>query len=264
MPKLKHWPRPAMAEPDRRPEMSFRDYQATFTAHLRDPRARRPAGTPARRMRVYDELLYNNIEGFLLACFPVCRALLGQRKWARLVRGFFRDHACATPFFRRIPEEFLAYLGSAQPEGYPAFLAELAHYEWVELDLDTSDGDASLPAHDPDGDLLAGRPLLNPVMHLLAYRWPVHRLRPRARPGAEPTWLLAYRDAGLRIRFMVISAATYRLLEWLRRDAGLTGQAALERLAAEMHHPDPAALLSYGAGILADLRRQGAVLGARV
>lgn len=255
-----------MPAPGGGPEMSFLDYQKAFTAHIRAPKdAPRPTGVPARRMRVYDELLYNNIEGFLLACFPVCRALLGKRKWARLVRGFFRDHVSATPFFRRIPEEFLAYLaGWERPEGYPAFLNELAHYEWVELDLETSDRDADLPAHDPDGDLLDGRPLPNPVMHVLAYRWPVHRLRPRARPVAEPTWLLAYRDADLEIRFMAISAATYSLLDLLRRDAGLTGRAAIERLAAEMRHPEPAALLRYGGEILADLRLRGALLGTLI
>lgn len=248
--------------------MSFRDYQTRFAAHIRDPRgAARPEGVPARRMRVYNELLFNNIEGFLLAAFPVCRQVLGQRRWTRLVRAFFRDHVCTTPLFRRIPEEFLAYLAAEwqRPDGYPEFLAELAHYEWVELDLECSDADAHLPAHDPDGDLLAGRPLLNPVMHLLAYRWPVHRLGPRHRPRtppAEPTCLLAYRDGALRVRFVAISAATHRLLEVLRQDAGLTGRAAVERLGGEMRHPDPEALLGHGAGILADLRRQGAVLGS--
>ena len=248
--------------------MNFQDYQKAFSAHIRDPReAPRPGAVPARRMRVYNELLFNNIEGFLLACFPVCRQVLGQRRWTRLVRAFFRDHACATPYFRRIPEEFLTYLETAwrRPGDYPEFLAELAHYEWVELDLETSDRDASVPTHDPDGDLLAGRPLLNPVMHVLAYRWPVHRLGPRRRPRtapAEPTFLLAYRDAGLQIRFMTISAATYRLLEGLRQDAGLTGQAVVERLAEEMRHPDLDALRRHGAELLADLRRRGALLGA--
>lgn len=244
--------------------MDFRDYQRAFTAHIRDPRgAARPAGVPARRMRVYNELLYNNIEGFLLACFPVCRQMLGPRRWARLVRAFFRDHACTSPFFRRIPEEFLAYLGQAaagKPE-LPAYLRELAHYEWVELDLETSDADARLPGHDPDGDPLAGRPLLNPVMHVLSYRWPVHRLRPRARVREEPTWLLAYRDAELRVRFMAISEATFRLLGLLRPEAGLTGGAAIERLGIESGHADPGVLLRFGAEILADLRRQGVVLG---
>jgi hypothetical protein len=250
--------------------MDFQDYQKAFAAHVRDPGGvARPAGVNARRMRVYDALLFNNIESFLLACFPVCRQVLGKRRWTRLVRAFFREHVCATPYFRRIPEEFLGYLESTFPrsEDYPDFLPELAHYEWVELDLDTSDRDAELPAHDPEGDLSSGRPLPNPAMRVLAYRYPVHRISPRhkpSRPASEATFLLAFRDADLGVRFVAINAATARLLTLLRDDEELSGDAALAQLAAELNHPDPAALRRYGAGLLATLRERGALLGCRV
>lgn len=243
--------------------MDFREYQQIFAAHVRDPRgAPRPSGVPARRMRVYNELLYNNIEGFLLACFPVCRRLLGQRAWTRLVRAFFRDHVCATPYFRRIPAEFLDYLAAGGAEGYPDFLAELAHWEWVELDLDTAD--ASLPAHDPDGDLLAGHVVLNPVMHVLTYGYPVHRLAPRhkpATPPSEPTFLLAFRDQDARVRFEAVNAGTARLLTLLGEHPGWTGSEVINCLAGEIRHPDPAALRHHAGALLDALRARGAVLG---
>lgn len=248
--------------------MEFQDYQRSFTAHIRDPRASaRPKGVPARRMKVYNELLYNNLEGFLLSCFPVCRKILGKRRWDRLVRSFFRDHASHTPYFRQIPEEFLKYLQTEwQPDaGYPTFLPELAHYEWVELELDTSNRDADLPAHDPDGDLLAGRPLLNPVLRILAYRWPVHRLSPRykpAEPPTEPTFTLAFRDAGHQVCFTLINSATARLLNLLQEMSDLTGAQAIARLEEEMSLPT-GALQGHGAALLADLRGQSALLGTR-
>ncbi|HNA31131.1 MAG TPA: putative DNA-binding domain-containing protein [Thiobacillaceae bacterium] len=246
--------------------MEFQEYQRAFTAHIRDPRSSaRPKGVPARRMQVYNELLYNNLEGFLLACFPVCRNILGKRRWDRLVRAFFRDHTCHTPYFRQIPEEFLKYLQEEwQPEdGYPAFLPELAHYEWVELELDTSNRDADLPAHDPAGDLLAGRPLLNPVLRVLAYRWPVHRLSPRykpAEPPPEPTFTLAFRDSVHQVCFTLINSATARLLTLLQENSGLTGTHALTRLERELSLPE-GALREHGASLLADLRGQGVLLG---
>ena len=44
----------------------FQDFQRAFGRHVRDPRLfPRPAGVPARRMAVYNELLFNNICGFL-------------------------------------------------------------------------------------------------------------------------------------------------------------------------------------------------------
>lgn len=246
--------------------MDFQRYQREFTAHIRDPRlADRPKGVPARRMKVYNELIYNNLEGFLLACFPVCRKTLGKRRWDRLVRAFLRDHECHTPFFRQISEEFLKYLQEnwERPEDFPAFLPELAHYEWVELELDTSDRDAHLPAHDPEGDLLAGRPFLNPVLRVLAYRWPVHRLSPRFKPSeppAQPTFTLAFRGADHRVRFTLINPATARLLALLQERSGLMGHEALALLEAEMSLP-AGALQGHGAELLKDLRRQGAILG---
>jgi hypothetical protein len=249
--------------------MDFQAYQRAFAAHIRDPKASsRPKGVPARRMRVYNELLFNNVEGFLLACFPVCRQVLGKRRWDRLARAFFRDHACRSPYFRQIPAEFLGYLQDEwpHPQGYPDFLPELAHYEWVELDLETSGQDAHLPPHDPDGDLLAGRPLLNPVLHLLAYRYPVQRLSPRYRPAAppaEPTFLVAWRDGDLQVRFLAVNAVTARLLARLREDEQLSGRAVLAALAEALPHLDAASLLGFGAELFADLRRQGVLLGSR-
>jgi hypothetical protein len=246
--------------------MAFQDYQRAFTAHIRDPRnVARPKGAAARRMKVYSDLLYNNMDGFLLACFPVCRKILGQRRWNRLVREFFRDHVCHTPLFRRIPEEFLRFLQSewAGADDFPAFLPELAHYEWVELELDTSNGDAHLPTFDPAGDLMAGRPLLNPVLRVLAYRWPVHRLSPRFKPDqppTQPTFTLAFRDAGFQVRFMLINSASARLLSLFQAHPELTGNEVVGLLAGEMAMP-PDNLLSYARTLVQDLHAQGVFLG---
>lgn len=249
--------------------MDFQTFQRDFTQHIRDPRsAPRPKGVPARRMRVYNELLYNNVEGFLLQCFPVSRRILGVRKWARLVRGFFRDHVSHTPYFRQIPEEFLRYLQDewACPEDYPAFLPELAHYEWVELALETSNQDEGLPPFAAEGDLLDGVPVVNPVLRVLAYRYPVHRLSPRYKPAYPPeqaTFLLGWRDAQLRIHFIAINAATAQLFQVMAQSPRLTGRQALLRTAEALHHPQPEALLGPGVQILEAMYAQGALLGVR-
>jgi hypothetical protein len=247
--------------------MDFQHYQRAFTARIRDPKANtRPQGAPARRMKVYEELLYNNLDGFLLACFPVCRKILGVRRWSRLVRAFFRDHVCHSPYFRQIPEEFLKYLQDewTRPEDFPPFLPELAHYEWVELELDTSDKDRNLPAHDPGGDLLAGRPLVNPVLRVLAYRWPVQRLSVRfkpAEPPPQPTFLVAWRNRDLHIRFSLLTPATARLLHLLQEHAGMTGEQALKQLAKELQHADADALRAHGQTLLQAWGRDDILLG---
>ena len=249
-----------MNKPAALPE--FQRYQLAFTAHLRDPEVNpRPPGVEARRMKVYNELLFNNIEGFLLACFPVLRRVLGTRKWAKLVRAFFSTHRSHTPYFRQIPDEFIQFLQSewTPPEGYPPFLLALAHYEWIELVLSVSNR-GSDRAIDAAGNLIEGVPLLNPVLATLHYDWPVHRIAPRRKVKPAETWLLVFRDADDRVQFSEINAFTARLLTLL--EAGtLNGRAALLQIAEESRHPDPSLILQAGGDLLNDLRARGAILG---
>jgi len=245
------------------PLPEFQRYQYAFTAHIRDPRTQpRPTGVEARRMKIYSELLYNNLEGFLLACFPVLRKVLGTRKWTALVRDFFRTHRSHTPYFRQIPDEFIQFLQNewTPPEGYPPFTLALAHYEWIELVLSVSNRGADR-AFDADGDLMDGAPLLNPVLANLRYDWPVQRIAPRRKVLPAETFLLVFRDTADQVRFSQINAFTARLLTLLEPGT-LSGRAALETIAAESHHPDPALVVQAGAALLQDLRMRGAILGA--
>lgn len=242
----------------------FQRYQFEFTAHIRDPKAHpRPGGVEARRMRIYSELLYNNVERFLLSCFPVLHTLLGARKWRRLVRAFFATHRCRTPYFRQIPDEFVQFLQNEWTPSAddPAFVLALAHYEWIELVLSVSNKTVA-GAVDPAGDLLDGAPVLNPVLANLCYDWPVHRLAPRRKRAPAETYLLVFRDADDAVCFSEINAFTARLMALLEPGT-LTGRAALEQIAAESRHPDPALVVAAGRSLLNDLRARGAILGTR-
>ena len=246
------------------PLPEFQRYQYAFTAHLRDPRAQpRPAGVEARRMKIYTELLYNNLEGFLLACFPVLRKVLGTRKWTALVRDFFRTHRSHTPYFRQIPDEFIQFLQNewTPPASYPPFTLALAHYEWIELVLSVSNRSVDGTV-DAAGDLLDGVPVLNPVLANLRYDWPVHRIAPRRKTPATETHLLVFRDAADQVQFIEINAFTARLLALLEPGTRC-GRAALEQVADESRHPDRALLLQAGNALLNDLRARGAILGSR-
>ncbi len=239
---------------------TFQAFQAAFARRCRDPRtAPRPAGVPVRRMTVYEELLFNNITGFLDACFPVCRTLIGSRRWRRLNRAFFRDWRSHTPWFRGIPAEFVHYLEHAR-QRLPAWFRQLAHYEWIELAVDTCD--APEPAHSPTGDLMAGVPIVSPTLRRLSYDWPVHRIgagyRPRKR---QPTQLIVYRD-GEHVRFAEINPVTERLLAVLA-EGRLTGIECCQSVACALGHPSAQAVFAHGAAVLAELHGMGAILGTR-
>ena len=241
--------------------------QKDFAAHLRDPDSvPAPAGIEDRRMAVYRELFFNNVRDLLAGTFPVCRAVLGPGRWSRLVRSFYRGHKAHTPYFLELPREFVEWLAGERPaeEDEPAFLAELAHYEWVELALSIAEAEGPAQAVDPDGDLLAGRPVLSPLAWPLAYRWPVHQLSAGfqpAEPPAAPTFVVVHRDADGRVGFLQVDAPTARLLELMDTDEGLAGNVLLSRVAAELGGGNAQELLEQGRRMLSTLRERGIVMG---
>ena len=244
--------------------MDFKQLQRAFAAHLRDPdRIPAPGDVETRRMDIYRDLFFNNVRELLAGTFPVCRAILGDAGWSVLVRRFYAEHKAQTPYFLELPREFVEWLPGAGAQ--PAFLGELAHYEWVELALSIAEPGEAIAGLDPDGDLLEGRPVVSTLAWPLAYRWPVHRLSAGfqpAEPPPAPTFVVVYREAD-EVAFLQVDAPTARLLELLESGEAPTGRAALERVAAELpgSAADPAASRAAGERMLQELRRRGIVLG---
>lgn len=253
-----------MNEPD------FIKAQRAFAAHLRDPeRHRAPEDVEERRLRIYRDLFFSNIENFLSSGFPVLHALLPTARWQRLVRDFYRDHASQSPYFVEIPREFVAWLAEefVPEEGDPPFMLELAHYEWMELVLDVSREELPASGFHPQGDLLAGVPLLSPLVCVLSYRYPVHRIGDSyqpAEPLPQPVWLLIYRDVDDQVQFMEINAVTARLVELLRQDDMKTGKMLLEQIAGELPAMDTEQVIRFGADTLERLRQRDIILGTRL
>ena len=248
---------------------AFQKLQRDFAAHLRDPQGvAAPEGLEDRRLKIYRELLYNNINGFLSNGFPVLFSLLPEERWHRLVRAFFSGHTSASPYFVDIPREFVLWLETgfkAEPDD-PPFMLPLAHYEWMELVLDISQDVVPEDDIEPDGDLLRGAPVLSPLVAVLSYDWPVHQISvdfQPAQPLPEPVWLLVYRDRQDQVGFMEINAATARLLALIGDAPATPGETLLANLAAEMGLADPEPVLRFGADILSQLRERDIVAGAR-
>lgn len=253
------------ATPDKAAAPGFVRTQRAFAAHIRDPEtAPRPADVEERRMAIYRDLFFNNVEGFLAGTFPVLKQVLGDDAWQRLARDFFAHHHCHSPLFLEIPREFLTWLEQERGavESDPPFLHELAHYEWIELALSVTEADE--PACDAGADLLATRPVLANTAWPFAYRFPVHRIGPSYMPTeapAQPSYLLVYRDRDDEVGFLALNTVSARLFALLQEDSDETGRAVLERIAAELNHPDPAVVVDGGLGILGEWRARGIVLG---
>jgi len=249
---------------------ALRQRQYEFAAHLRDPKQNpAPTDIEERRIKIYRDLFFNNVRRFLGGSFPICRKILGDDGWSALVRDYYRDHVSHSPLFPDMPKEFLGYLSeeraeSPRAENDPPFLYELAHYEWVESGLSLASDPEPPGEIDPDGNLLEQPPVLRQPAWLLAYNYAVNEIGPDNLPDApadQPLHYLVVRNADDKVKFVKLNIVSARLYELLQSDDSLTGQAALETIAAELQHNDPAAVVKSGLNILEQWRAADIVVG---
>ncbi len=247
------------------PEFQRKQYE--FAAHIRDPEKNAaPAGIEDRRMAIYRELFFNNLQSLLGSTFPVLKKISGKERWRGFIREFMAKHEAQTPYFLEIPKEFLAFLEdehTSRADDFP-FLLELAHYEWVELALSVTTDSDDMTGIDPDGDLLDGVPIMSVLAWPLAYRFPVHRISEEFQPqepAEQPTYLAVYRSPDSEISFMELNAVTAGLLNKISDNAERkTGRELLTALANEIDF-DLDQLIEHGSNALEELRTANILLG---
>jgi hypothetical protein len=221
-------------------------------------------------MAIYRELFFNNLLKLLSNTFPVLKRIHDRERWRQLVRLFMIHHRAQTPYFLQIPKEFIAFLDAGYPgaESDFPFLRELAHYEWIELELSVSTAANDMQCVQPDGDLLDGVPVMSQLARQLSYRFPVHRISVDylpAEPGDQATYLAVYRDASDEVGFMELNPVTARLLQLIdENEDAVSGRALLLQLADELGYPDVDRFIRHGADAMRQMRQTGIVLGTAI
>ena len=249
---------------------SFKQMQYEFAAHIRNPdKNKLPAGIEQRRMKIYSELFFNNVEDFIANTYPVLKSITPATQWQEMIRDYFSNHLSHTPLFPEMPREFLNYLQTERNNpGDPAFIKELAHYEWVELALITSelDQDINWKNIDSEGDLLKNQLVMSPLAWPLSYSYPVHKISPNFipdAPSAQPTYLLIYRDKNDGIHFMELNPITALLIQLINEDNNLSTNEILEHIAEQMSHVNHDMVIKGGQEILLDLKNRDVILGTK-
>lgn len=239
--------------------LDFQQYQYAFTAHIRDPEHNpKPNNMDEERMAVYREGVYNNIFESASVCFPVCQATVGEKSWNETIKRFVANHHASSPIFREIPHELVVFLESDTE--MPDYIKQLAHYEWVELAVNSMQTET--PVLSETHDFLNGIPVLAPAHMLLQYDYPVQKISAQYKPKeVEATHLLVFRNADNQVNFVELNAMVYALLELVKQN--MTGTEALTLLAKQMQHPQPEVIIAFGIGVLNDLMQQGGLLGSR-
>lgn len=194
---------------------SFKDTQYAFIQHIKNPKANpQISGIDDRRLKIYRELFYNNILGFLSSGFPVLESLYTEDKWHNLVRKFFIEHASRSPYFIDISKEFVEYLSNEyqlEPDD-PLFIKELAHYEWLELDVSVRK--SSQLVGDWDEKSVIKQIRVSDLASLVSYQYPVHQISSEYQPEevGEVIYLVIYRDDKDEVNFSLLNAVSAFLL----------------------------------------------------
>ncbi len=238
----------------------FDDVQRQMTQFLRDPEQQTPPdGIETRRLKVYQELIYNNIENFISNGFPVLRTLLDDETWHFWVRRFIKEHQCHSPLFLDISQEFLQFIESLEQELPYPFMLELAHYEWVELALWSSTIDESYQL--TTAFKSNAKANLSQNAWLLAYSYPVHQIStdyiPKE-PAAQPVTLMVYRNKQDQVKFSQLTPATFALGQLIEAGEMTLGE-IIKQLAQQMRL-EPAIVEAEVKNIISDWSEKGIIL----
>lgn len=231
-------------------DAGFRRDPAAFGAgHGLARRDAEPFARQRDRYLLYRELARNNLLAPLENTYPVLRALLGPEAWSEATAKFLQDRPFSSPYYRDIAPTFAAWLAETGWGGgrWPALL-ELAHYEWIELQI------SRWPDEVVAMDLLdqpspEARLVLDAAVRVVSYAHAVHRAtesEPCPQPGS--VHLLLHRDREGDFAVLELTGATAALLA-----SGEPLGAALNRLGL--------ALDDDVRDLLSDLRRRGVLLG---
>lgn len=244
--------------------LPFQRLQQDFAAYVRDPEnVAPPHGIEPRRMAIYARLVYNNVESVLANVFGCLQEIVGKSTWRALVRDFLCRHTVESPYYSKLPDEFLAYL--AMRDGgppLPTFAGDLCHYAWVKYALPLAP-DMPDDAFDDDPIALDDLVELSSLAWPLHYAFPVMDLGPDCQASSAPeqaTYLIAYRNRSDEVKFMASNALTLRLLALVESGASLADSFAT--IAGELSRP-VARIQAAGLALVNELHAQDVLVRAR-
>jgi hypothetical protein len=252
---------------------SFQSVQSEFVNAIKDPSSyQRRSDEESRRMEIYQSLFFNNIDNFVSTAFPVLKSIViklyGEKGWESLVRQFFIEHECRSPYFAEISKEFVEYL-SCSPElaiALPIFSAELAHYEWLELDVSIRSNDDTANFYE-EGQNVA-KLKVSPYASLAGYSYAVHLIGDDYMPEAtapEQQFYVVYRDAQCDVQFANINPVTAILLNTLeQQESGATFDDLSKLLEDQLPQIPKDALVSGMHQTIAEMLQKGIVMPVSV
>ncbi|WOT06976.1 HvfC family RiPP maturation protein [Shewanella youngdeokensis] len=248
--------------------MSFIQSQQTFMDYIKDPSNPMPEGIEPRRMKVYRDLFFNNINGFVSNAFPVLKSLYAEQEWLQRVQQFFVGHDCSSPIFIEIAQEFLLFLQTEYEatEIDPPFMLELAHYEWLELVVAVAQDDINQHQIDMENtstDALSNFSLcVSATAQIAQYTYDVQHISNEYRP-VEPTehpqFFCIYADHQHEVSFLQLNALTAQVLAYMSQFESVQFATLIDWLTETFSNIEPTALRQGCLDLLVELSKKGII-----
>lgn len=241
----------------------FRQSQFALARYLRNPLA----VLPPEEVTIEDAIactqaMAAHLSEVLDTAFPVTHALLGEDLWQQAVRLFLKEAPSHAPWAGAVQRAFVAHVSqSPSMQGLPAWLQDLAHYEWLQNAVSTAS--VNWPAFDVHGDVMQRAVVLNPTHVEAVYEWPLHGTSDEHKLNdMQHIYVSMLRDVNDELHVFDSSMFRSQLLDLLRE--GQTGVQALLTLARWLSHPEPETFVHEAKPVMLQLQREGVVLGTRV
>jgi hypothetical protein len=140
------------------------------------------SGLSKSGIELYAELLQNNAQGLMDSIFPACQSLFSEDVWTSIIESYLRECPPDTYHLNSLARKFSAYLEKHASDSEFArwpFIAELADFEWVELEVEEHSAKASAGDYTEltSQELIATMvPVVNPAHTCRDYTYQVHAI----------------------------------------------------------------------------------------
>lgn len=250
---------------------SLQQSQWEFVQAIKDPSTFTPKDEDhARRMKIYQSLFFSNLDSFVSSALPVLKSIItvqhGEEQWKKIIRQFFIEHQCKSPYFNKISKEFVEYLAISPNFGIalPPFSGELAHYEWLELDVATRRSTEDNSFYKPGQDITDVK--VSPYATLASYSYAVHLIGPDHMPDTPtdvPQYYVVYRDEEYQVQFVHLTAMTAMLVHTVDvAERGLSLAAIANQLIEQAPTIPQSTLIAGVEQTVADMLQKGILIPA--
>lgn len=206
---------------------ALKQLQNAFSHAARGHEATQSFDLEKRRLSIYQELLLNNLHEVISPCFPVLLSILPTDIWWEILKDFLKHYRVTTPIFHELPFFMVKYLETHPIPEYP-FAYELAHYEWVELEVELSEPQKTSQAKGAIS-LLEQPWQLSGTARLLEYNYEVDKISLDYQPQtAVKTYLIVYQMEG-EVEFLKINELSFQLLTMMLQES-MSARAIIQML----------------------------------